>query len=433
MTDARGSCSHRQPVGDVSAEDLGAFVRPPSEGALEWRRPVEQGSSTAPLRGLSLPIKDNVDVAGWPTRAGSNASVRSAAASDAELVKRLREAGAGPALKTSLDEFAFTTYGPDMRNPHDLSRTVGGSSGGSAIAVAAGGYCVAIGTDTGGSVRIPASYCGIVGFKPSYDHVPIAGVVPLSWSLDHVGFLGCGVEMVKRVFDVCREKRSPGRPPLTGTDTDRPRYWPRDLAELRIGVPSSRYLSASVDEVSRSLTQVSGRFRQSGCSISEVPLPEVRRVLEIHYPLVMVEAAAYHQGEYADLSAHGGGVRETIEAGLKISAGQYITAVRGKATLEREISAAFAEVDVLLLPTTPTPAWSLDEESVVLGDESRVSRLDASIWYTATFNDVGFPAISLPDLSNSLPVGLQLVAAKGDDDLLLSVASRVEEWVTHRL
>ncbi|GGM36878.1 amidase [Dactylosporangium sucinum] len=370
-------------------------------------------------------MKDNIDVAGWPTRAGSLATPTTPSATDAAAVASLRRAGADVSMKTTLDEFAFTTSGPGMVNPYDPSRTVGGSSGGAALAVASGRYCVAVGTDTGGSVRIPASYCGVVGFKPSYGAVPVDGVIPLSWSLDHVGFLGCGVRMIATVFDACRTTRPLHRP---ATPTRR-RYWPRHLGELRIGVPDADYLSHATPPVLEALTRTAAALSAAGVEIKNTYLPDVRRVLRSHYAIAAAEAATYHSGQYEGLSRHGAEARAVIETGLQMGAGSYISALRERERLKLEFAALLDEIDLVLLPTTPTTAPLVTDTSMTLGTGETVDRLDGSIWYTALFNDLGAPAITVPLRGDGLPVGIQLAAAQGEDDLLLAAAARVEEII----
>lgn len=386
---------------------------PPSEA------PPAPRASAGTLAGRRVPIKDNIDVAGLPTRAGSAATSTEPATSDAAVVARLRAAGAVLDAKTALDEYALTTSGPGMRNPYDTARTVGGSSGGSALAVAIGASEVAVGSDTGGSVRIPAAYCGTVGFKPTYGSVPLAGVVPLSWSLDHVGFLGNSVRHVVGLFDVCRDgrpRRRPGRRP-----------WPRCLQEIRVGVARKTVLATAAPDIADAVAVTATALAAVGVKLDSADLPLPHDVLESHYPLATAEAAAYHATTYADLSRHGTTVREFIDHGLQISAADYLRAQHRIDVLRGAMDLVFDSFDAVLLPTTPTTAPILNANDVRLGDGSLVSRLDASIWYTALFNDVGSPAISLPMPTDALPIGIQLVAAADDDDLLLALATRVEE------
>jgi Asp-tRNA(Asn)/Glu-tRNA(Gln) amidotransferase A subunit family amidase len=166
-------------------------------------------------------------------------------------------------------------------------------------------------------------------------------------------------------------------------------------------------------------------------SVRVVSLPPIETVLPIHYCLVMAEAT-YHAQQYDDFALHGSTVRGAIEAGLELSARDYVSAAQGREQLRLQLATVFSDVDVVAHPTTTTPAPPIDASDVELGDGRLVSQLDASIWYTSTFNDVGMPAISLPMPSDGLPVGVQLAAINGDDDLLLSVASSVERWLAEQ-
>lgn len=402
-------CPHRPERPELGDPvEFGAFVVPPPASS----RPVPAAGTA--LDGLVIPIKDNIDVAGWPTRAGSAATSSAPATTDATVVSRLRAAGALPGGKTSMDEFAFTTYGRGMRNPLDPSLIVGGSSGGSALTVALGAHCAAIGTDTGGSVRIPAAYCGVVGFKPTYGAISTQGVIPLSWTLDHVGVIGCCVDVVTAVFGACREDDAPRARPRAGTN-------------LRVAVPQPGYLEAATRPARAAMETAVEALVRLGARIEVVSLPDIRQTLdEIHYPLAVAEAATYHASTFTTFDNHGPEAREIIETGLRMTAPQYIGARRDLCGLRAEVGATLAGFDVLVLPTTPTNALRQDADVVELGDGQLVNRLDASVWFTALFNDLGAPAISLPVRVGHDTMGVQLAAPAGADDALLSVASTLE-------
>jgi aspartyl-tRNA(Asn)/glutamyl-tRNA(Gln) amidotransferase subunit A len=365
------------------------------------------------LEGWTIPVKDNIDVAGRPTRAGSRATSPHPVAQDADVVRRLRDAGATIGAKTSMDEFACTTLGPGLVNPHDRSRTTGGSSSGSAVAVATRSCRVALGTDTGGSVRIPASYCGVVGFKPSHDEIPTVGVVPLSPTLDHVGLIGDRVSSVEHVFAHCRTSDpSPGR----------------HLADLRVGIPDATYLSAALPEVLAAWTEAVALLSDLGAAISTVRLPEPERLLPVHLDIAAVEAAAYHLHHFPSLSRHGDGILSVIERGCSLDGDAYRSALAQRQACVTEVEQCFLTVDIVVTPTTPTTSPQLGSSKVQLATGEEVSRLEASIWYTALFNDVGAPAISLPAApAGRLPVGVQLAAGKAHDDVLLGTAAALEE------
>jgi aspartyl-tRNA(Asn)/glutamyl-tRNA(Gln) amidotransferase subunit A len=371
--------------------------------------------SGQPLSGMTVPIKDNIDVAGLPTRAGSPASPAAVATADAEVVRRLRLAGAVVDVKTSMDEFACTTLGPGVCNPHDSTRSVGGSSSGSALVVAAGVNRAAIGTDTGGSVRIPAAYCGIVGFKPTYQAIPVQGVVPLSPTLDHVGILARDVSVASAVFAHC---------------TTGPR-WPTAVAvsELRLGVPDEPFLSAMTDEVRRGWQHALRALERAGARLVRVQLPDPRGFLPSHFALAAFEAASYHDFAYPSLANHGPDIREVVESGRRLTHAQFAAAQNARLGVIRNVAGVFQHADVIVLPTAPTTAPLLDADKVWLGTGEQVNRLEGSVWYTALFNQIGGPAISLPVPGSDLPVGLQLAAAPSHDGFLLGVAAAVEELI----
>jgi aspartyl-tRNA(Asn)/glutamyl-tRNA(Gln) amidotransferase subunit A len=406
-------CRHGRHTGTYArGAELGAFVAPPDGLALP--------SSGGALTGTLVAVKDNIDVAGWPTRAGSEAIGEDPASADAPAVARLRHAGADIAAKTRMDEFAMTTYGPEMRNHHDEARSVGGSSGGSGLAVAAGGFCLALGTDTGGSVRIPASYCGVTGFKPTFGRIPLEGVIPLSDSLDHVGVFGCSVTAVREAFAVLR-----------GDSAETPQdAGPFPLEGLHIGIPGAGYLAHATDPVRRAFDATVETLRSEGAVIVEVDLPEPRRVLDVQYTIGLSEALWYHDDRFPDLERHGATMREVLERAREFSPTDYDEAQRARAVFTDEVARLFNQIDLLATPTTPTVAPVLGQPQMRLGTGD-VDTLSGTLWYTAVFNGSGLPAISIPVGDDSLPIGFQLITRRGDDEFLLEVAERVEQ-ITNR-
>lgn len=408
-------CRHGHPVGSAAAaEELGAFVsgRGPSGSVPSGAHPLSGFVGTA------VAVKDNIDVAGWPTRAGAEAMSDIPATRDAEVVRRLREAGAIIPAKTRMDEFAMTTYGPGMRNPFDHHRSVGGSSGGSAVAVAVGGFCAALGTDTGGSVRIPASYCGVVGFKPTFGRIPVDGVVPLGISYDHVGVIGCSVASVREVFaPVADEATAEDRMPAGAG---------RGLASLRVGVPAGAFLDAATPEVREAYDDMVFALELRGASVVEIDLPRIDTVLPVNYAIVRAEALEYHSTHFTDFSRHGDEMREILRAAANYSDADLGEAREQRARHTLAVDAVFDTVDVIVTPTTPTTAPVRGREFIELGDRS-VDFVTATIWFTGLFNGTGMPAISLPlRHSGKLPIGFQLVAPRDQDFSLLEIAELVE-------
>jgi aspartyl-tRNA(Asn)/glutamyl-tRNA(Gln) amidotransferase subunit A len=413
-------CPHGRQTGSYQrGRELGAFVEPPVAGAAQ----ESSVDTSLPLAGLRIAIKDNIDVEGWVTAAGSRAMPSHVASADAPVVSRLRKAGALIDAKTRLDEFAITTFGPEMSHPSDPDRSVGGSSGGSGLAVAAGGYCAALGTDTGGSVRIPASYCGVVGFKPTFGAVSVENVVPLSPSLDHVGVFACCVASAGEVFDAIRDGAP--RPPGEGR-VER-------LDQVRVGIPDSSYLAAASEEVAGAFAASVRLLRDLGAAVEEVQLPHQDRFLPIHYAVVLAEAAKYHDETFADLVAHGEEIRQLIEKGRGYSGESYEGAQADRGLLTAEVSALFGGVDILVLPTTPTTAPPRHARPILLGTGDEVDAVTGSIWYTALFNDTGHPAVSIPLASTGLAPAVQLVGPHGGDEGVLDAAALLESALeSHR-
>jgi aspartyl-tRNA(Asn)/glutamyl-tRNA(Gln) amidotransferase subunit A len=411
-TEQSPTCPHGRRTGTYrNGRELGAFVEPRPDTVME--RPVDTG---LPLAGLRIAVKDNIDVAGWVTGAGSHALPSHVASADARVVARLRAAGAAIDAKTRMDEFAITTFGPQMSHPVDPALSVGGSSGGSGLAVAAGGYCAALGTDTGGSVRIPASYCGVVGFKPTFGAVSVENVIPLSPSLDHVGVFACCVTTAGDVFRVARDE-------VTGTGGGR-RF--ERLDQVRIGIPDETYLAASSEEVAAAFAATVQMVEDLGATVEVVRLPHQDRVLPIHYTIVLVEAAKHHDKTFPDLSAHGEEIRHLLETGRGYSVQSYERAQDDRRQLTAEVSALLDELDVLLLPTTPTTPPPRHAQPIRLGTGDDVDAVTGNIWYTALFNDTGHPAISIPVDGSGLSPAVQLVGPHGGDEVALETAALLE-------
>ena len=363
-------------------------------------------------RGTPIAVKDNIDVAGLPTRAGSEATPATPTSHDAPVVARLRAREFDVVAKTRMDEFAYTTDGPGMDNPVAPGHSVGGSSGGSAIAVACGDVCAALGTDTGGSVRIPASYCGVVGFKPTFGRIPCTGVVPLSPTLDHVGIIACTVESARGVFHATRTSS-----------------WPTSAlpTTLRVGVLDDRDLAPTSAAQRAALeAAVATMTLRTDARLTSVGLPDHDQMYDVHLTVLLSEAARYHVTRYPSLARHGTAVQGFVRDGTALGRDAYLDAVATRVTLTTQLDALFEEVDVVLLPTTPTTALPGATTRVRLGDDQEVDPLAATIWYTFPFNHGGHPAVSIPVPGPGAPCAVQLVAPRGADDLLLAAAERLE-------
>ena len=393
---------------------LNAFITLCEEGALEQAATAERelagGKDRGPLHGVPLAIKDLIDVAGVPTTYASRAASPVVPAGDAALVARLKQAGAVILGKTNLLEYAFGAVHPDFgqtNNPWDPKRTSGGSSGGSAAAVAAGMCFAAVGTDTGGSIRIPAAYCGIVGLKPTYGLVDLAGVQPLSWSLDHGGPLARSCADAARLLEG-----------MTGRQLAVRRLKPEGL---RLGVMrhpgAERFLAPAV----AALFAVS-LLAAAGATIRPVEIDDLARAADAAMVILHPEASVVHQRRIAEAAdGFGETTRLQIEAGFAVPATAYVRAQQLRHALSARFRALFEGLDAVLSPTVP---WVAPAEDPAIGDEAG----DGEMLYSALYNLVGLPALSLPCglTPEGLPAGLQIVGPWQADAEVLSLGEALE-------
>ena len=377
----------------------------------ERRRGVDRG----PLHGMPISIKDLIDVAGQPTTAGSRVRRGHVATVDAPIVQRLREAGAVLIGKTNLHEFALGTtseesaYGA-VRNPHDPTRSAGGSSGGSAAAVATGMGVASIGTDTGGSIRIPAAACGVIGLKPSLGEVPTDGVVPLSKTLDHVGPLARTVEDAADVWAV-----------LAGRPMPRIEH-PRTFTLGTLGGYFTMLLTA---EVRRAFENALERLRTCGVKVEPRTVHGTDAIVDTYTSISVPEAAHWHaptlDSRPLDYQAP---VLERLERGRTIAAVSYFRAMERREQLRAAVDAALEGCDALVLPTLPIVAPVLGAVDVTMDNGETIPVRAAMLRLTQLFNVTGHPALSLPIASAGMPVGMQLVGHLGGTEALISLASQ---------
>lgn len=403
---------------------LNAFITVTADEALAAARAADKeiaaGRLRSRLHGIPVSLKDLIDVRGVPTTAASRLRADHVARRDAPVTTRLREAGAVIVGKTNLHEFAFGTttedsgWGP-ARNPFDPSRSAGGSSAGSAIAVKTGMSMASVGTDTGGSIRIPAAACGVVGLKPEWNEISTDGVVPLSRQLDHVGPIAQSVADAAIMFDVMR-----GMP---ATALEPPPLWGKRFAVL------GGYFFDRLDEhVEGGVLAAVDRLRSAGASVSEVSLPHAASVAPVYLHLVLADAAAYHATMLHERpAAYTSNVRLRLEMGRYVLAEDYVRALRGREVIRAEIDRALAEVDALLLPALSIPAPPLGAAAVpVKGGQEPVR--SAMLRCTQPFNLSGHPSISVPcgSTPSGLPIGLQIAGRRGGTIDLLQIARAVE-------
>jgi aspartyl-tRNA(Asn)/glutamyl-tRNA(Gln) amidotransferase subunit A len=404
---------------------LNAFIHVMADRARQDARDADRelasGLDRGPLHGVPISIKDLLDVRGTPTTAASRVRDGHVAERDAPVVAHLRRAGAVLIGKTNLHEFAFGTTNEDSafgpaRNPHDPTRSPGGSSGGSAASVAAGMSLATIGTDTGGSIRIPAAACGLVGLKPTFDEVMTAGVIPLSRRLDHVGPIALTVSDAAMVYRV-----------LMGADAAKPLV-PIPAPSLRFGLLRPYFCDLLDDGVRERFEGAIGRLRSAGVRIHEVALPHAPAIAPVYLHVVLSEAAAYHAATLdATPEGYTPGVRLRLEMGRYVLAEDYVRALAGCELLRREVDVALANYDALVLPTLPIPAPPLGAATIQLGETQEPVR-SVMLRLTQLFNLTGHPAVALPcgTTTAGLPCSLQVVGHRQQTEALLAAALACE-------
>jgi 2-dehydropantoate 2-reductase len=383
--------------------------------------PARDGAATGPLAGQPVAVKDIVAVAGVPTGCGSPASDPVPAAFDATLVTRLRDAGAEVLATTQCLEYAAGFAHPaigDTRNPRDPSRTSGGSSGGSAAVVAAGVCALAIGTDTGGSIRIPAAYCGTVGLKPSYGLIPLDGVFPLAPSCDHAGTLTATVAGTAALLAALAD---PGTLDGPGPDEARAPDAARPPVTFTVGVLASQLADPSVTpEVHAAVTGALGALAAAGWDLREVTAPWLDDLPEWERVLSVIVAREAHQVHHLrDTSGYAEGTRALLEFGAAVTQEEYAAALGRRDELIAAVNASMAGLDALAGPTVGFVAPEQDPPFGV-GEDSGEGR------FTGPYNLTGQPAIAIPVPAAGLPASLQLAGRLGGDADLLRVAAAAE-------
>jgi aspartyl-tRNA(Asn)/glutamyl-tRNA(Gln) amidotransferase subunit A len=379
------------------------------------------GITLGPLDGAIVTIKDLFDVAGEPTRAGSKVLAdASPAVIDAPVVRRLRAAGSVIVAKTNMTEFAFSVIGINSHygtpgNPADRSLVPGGSSSGGAVAVADGMCEIAIGSDTGGSLRVPAAFCGIVGFKPSKFRIPAEGAFPLSYTLDSIGPMAKSVTQCGAADAV-----------MSGIDASA--VEPHRLGGLRIGIPQGRLINNLDPTVSLRFSEAIRELGRAGVQLSDESLSLLDDMGRVNAKgaITPIESYAIHRDLLATrANDYDPFVRNRIEASRDVSAADYLALVRGRAQLVRAMDNRLSEIDALVLPTTPIVAPKIAEVSSDF--DAFIAKQTIAIRNTGIVNFFDLCAISLPlPRSGGLPVGLMLVTRNGLDRNLLRIAAAVE-------
>ena len=416
---------------------LNAFITTLADNALADARQAEQqiqrGDYRGPLHGIPIGLKDIIDTAGTRTTAASALFKDRIPAEDAQVVRRLRAAGAIIIGKQNLHEFAYggssmISFFGEVHNPWDTSRITGGSSGGSAASVAAGLGFAAIGTDTAGSIRLPAAYCGVVGLKPTHGRVSTRGVIPLSWSLDHVGPIANSVYDAATILQV-----------LAGYDADDPASIDTPVPDftaaldqlppkLRIGVPRAFFFDDLHPEVAAAVEKAILFFRDLHAEIHEVKLE-----VSTDRTLSSAESYAYHEPFVASSpDLYQPATLARIKSGANTTAAATLRARRELEAARHSIRKVFDEVDILLTPTVPIPPPQIADLKAHPENLRPVELL--MLRNTRPFNVWGIPAISIPCgfTSDDLPIGLQLAGPPWREDLVLQIAHAYEQatdWI----
>jgi aspartyl-tRNA(Asn)/glutamyl-tRNA(Gln) amidotransferase subunit A len=401
---------------------LNAFITVMEQSALADARRADRelakGKRRSAIHGVPISLKDLFYTRGVRTTAGSKILADFVPRRDAEVVRRLRAAGAVIIGKNNLHEWAYGVsstnphYGA-VRNPYDIARIPGGSSGGSAAAVAAGMGAASLGTDTGGSIRIPASLCGVVGLKPTYGACSLDGVIPLSSTMDHVGPIADSLRTAAAVFEVISGRK------LKPLD--------QGVKGLRIGVPEKFFFERLQPEVERNVRQAIARLEKAGARIRTIPAKQSSEAAseanEAGRTILLVEALETHRRYNKRRGDYGDAVRLLLERGEQITPAELRSAKRVRREFTREFTLIWERVDLLVTPTIPVTAPLIGQEKI--GDENTRACLTR---FVRVFNITGVPALSVPcgRDDRGLPIGLQIIGPKRAESTVLQAGLALE-------
>jgi aspartyl-tRNA(Asn)/glutamyl-tRNA(Gln) amidotransferase subunit A len=390
-------------------------------------RELKTGKAKGMLHGIPISIKDNIETKGIPTTCGSKLLGDYVPDQDATVVSRLKSSGSIILGKLNLHEFAQGGVSPPTRNPWNLERTAGGSSGGSGAAVAATSTLAATGTDTAGSIRMPASVCGVVGLKPSYGRVSRMGVFPASWSLDHVGPMTRRVEDAAVLMTIMAgydeldptTVRSPVPNYIRAARND-------NLREVTIGVPKNYFFEGCDKRIRKAIFRAIDLLSGLGCNTEEFIFPNGKEIMAARLALDMCESTSFHLQWLSGPKSkkYQPDVREYLEQGLAIPAVHYIQALRYRSEALRKFQTLFQKFDVMITPTEVMLAPPYGEK---VNDNSIMQ-------CTGPFNFLGFPALSIPcGFSDGLPIGLQIIGQLFDESRVLQIGNAYEKATRHYL
>jgi len=422
---------------NATDDKLNSFVTILSESALQSsfiaEKEIMNGNYRGPIHGIPIGLKDLYDTAGTITTVGSKIYRKRLPQEDATVVSKLKEAGAIVVGKLQMHEFALgaTSINPHdgpARNPWDTERITGGSSGGSASSVAAGQCMASLGTDTGGSIRIPSALCGIVGLKPTFGRVSRKGVFPLSWTMDTVGPMTRTVEDAALMLNamVSFDPSDPGSSPHETEDFTS--KLGLGIKGLTIGVPQEYFYETTSPEVKEALNSAEKVFESLGAKVIPISIPVLEHSLAISGTIMLTEAASVHERNLKDRPFDiGDDVRLRLTQGSLYSAVDYLKAQRGRHEFNNQIDKAMETVDILLAPTVGIGAPKIDDKTVVLnGVEYPALALMPRL--TRPHNICGLPTISIPCgfTSSGLPIGMQLAGRAFEDSVVIQTANAYE-------
>ena len=423
-----------------------AFITVTADRALESARTAEKelaaNQAVGPLHGVPVSLKDLYDTQGVRTTAGSKVFADRVPTADGFVVQKMLKAGAVVLGKNNLHEFAFgvTTVNPHYgiaRNPWNADYISGGSSGGSGVAVALSMGCGSLGSDTGGSIRIPASLCGVVGLKPTYGRCSLRGIVPLSWSLDHPGPMGQTVEDVALLLGVMAG-HDPGDP--YSQDKPVPSYLDGltgNVKGLRIGVPRSYFFDGIASEVDDAVKAALRTFERLGATIVDIDLKTAPLQRGVWSQIASPEAYAFHEEFLATKGGdYGADVRSRLEIGRLLLSIDYVRAQRVRSAMKEECRKAFETVDVMVTPSLPIVPPRIDQSTAQRGGVTEPLGVLLTRC-TRHFNVTGLPAISIPCgfSPEGMPIGLQIAGRAFDEMTVLRAAHAYEQdarWFERR-
>ena len=415
---------------------LNAYITaiPPQEAINAQQPPLTTAALYRALRGIPIAVKDLFDVEGILTTAGSKFFTDNIADQDAFVVEKLRQSGAIINGKTNTHEIALGITGNNphygtARNPWNTERIPGGSSSGSAIAVATGMALGALGTDTGGSIRIPASLCGIIGFKPTRGRVSTRGVFPLSWNLDHAGPITKCVKDAAIILQVISAYDAIDPSSIKMLTGDYLGHLVDDMHGRKIAIGSGEFIETADPEVLNAVREAAKVFESMGCKVEKVNVDWMRDAALANKTITQADGAAVHRDRLKEHpEMFGDDIRRRLEDGAKTTSTEYILARRTQAEVRKRCELFFEAYDLLIVPTTPIAAPTIEGHDAV-EQAGRLTR------FTAPFNLTGLPALSLPCgfTKEGLPIGLQIISRAWADAKALNAGYAYEqatEWHT---